>query len=93
MSNEDQKEPLPKGQTETGVTSDVNKPEGARQNISIQEILANYPIDRDKCRDVLFVEISKSLVQIAVSLEGISQGLIVANTHLSAMNTLKKQKE
>lgn len=84
-------EELPKGQTTVPEKPEVNKPEGAPSSVSIQDILNNYPIDRDKCRDVLLVEISKSLIQIAGSLEGISQGLIVANTHLSAMSTLKKQ--
>jgi hypothetical protein len=86
--------PLPKGQTQTTVKPEqpeVNKqPEGAPKNISIQEILNTYPIDREKCRDVLLVEMSQSLVRIANSLEGISQGLIVANTHLSAMNSKSK---
>ena len=75
-------EQLPKGQTLEG---DQNQPQQP-QSISIQDILNTYPIDRDKCRDVLLVEVSKNLVRIADSLEGISQGLIVANTHLSAMN-------
>jgi hypothetical protein len=86
-------EELPKGQTQTGVTPEVvtpKEPEGAPKNISIQEILNTYPIDREKCRDVLLVEMSQSLVRIANSLEGISQGFIVANTHLSAMNSKGK---
>jgi len=81
-------EELPKGQT-TAPDQKKDTPVPPA-NVSIQEILANYPIDREKCRDVLLVEISKSLVQIAGSLEGISQGLIVANTHLSAMNSKGK---
>jgi hypothetical protein len=54
-----------------------------QQTISVQDILNTYPIDRDKCRDVLMIEISGNLRRIANSLEGISQALIVANTHLS----------
>lgn len=81
-------EELPKGQTTVSDQGeDTPKPP---PNVSIQEILGTYPIDREKCRDVLLVEISKSLVRIANSVEGISQGLIVANTHLSAMNSKGK---
>ena len=71
-------------------TPKVEQPKEAQkpQTISIQDILNTYPIDRDKCRDVVMLEISANLRKIADSLEGISQGLIVANTHLSDM---KKQ--
>jgi len=81
-------EKLPKGQT-VGVPDENPNPQP--QSVSLQDILSTYPIDRDKCRDVLLVEISKNLTRIADSMEGISQGLIVANTHLSEANTLKKQ--
>lgn len=91
MSDKDHQGPLPKGQTQKVNKTEVNKPETNKpSNISIQEILNNYPIDREKCRDVLLVEMSQSLVRIANSLEGISQGLIVANTHLSVMNSKGK---
>jgi len=84
-------QPEDKEQTVEGTVPDENPKPKQIQNISVQEILNNYPIDREKCRDVIRMEMSQSLVRIANSLEGISQGLIVANTHLSAMNTLKKQ--
>jgi len=73
---------LPKGQTQE-TTKDEN-PE-PQQQISIQDILNSYPIDRDKCRDVILLEMSVNLKRIADSLEAVSQGLIVANTHLSSL--------
>ena len=78
-------EQLPKGQT---VAEDSKDEKPQPQSISIQDILNTYPIDRDKCRDVVMLEISGNLRRIADSLEGLSQGMIVANTHLSDM---KKQ--
>ena len=84
-------EQLPKGQTVAEGVKDETPPQP--QAVSIQDILNTYPIDREKCRDVLMVEMSKSLIRIADSLEGISQGLIVANTHLSKMNALKNPPE
>jgi len=80
-------EQLPKGQT---VAEDSKDEKPQPQSISIQDILNTYPIDRDKCRDVLMVEASGNIRRIADSLEGISQGLIVANTHLSDLKKLVK---
>lgn len=60
------------------------------QSISIQDILNTYPIDREKCRDVVLLEGSGTLRRIADSLDAISQSLIVINTHLSEANKLKK---
>ena len=56
------------------------------KSISVQDILNNYPIDREKCRDVLMMEMSQNLVRIANSLEAITQGFIVVNTHLSQIS-------
>ena len=84
-------EQLPKGQT---VEKDVKDETPQPQTVSIQDILNTYPIDREKCRDVLLVEMSKSLIRIADSIEAVSQSLVVINTHLSEVNTLtKKQME
>ena len=70
-------------------TPNVEQPTGEAkpQSISIQDILNTYPIDREKCRDVVMLEISGNLRRIADSLEGLSQGMIVANTHLSDMKS------
>jgi hypothetical protein len=48
-----------------------NEPNNQSRNprIPIEDILNNYPIDREKLRDVLFLEISKNLQRIANSLE------------------------
>ena len=88
-------EQLPKGRTLEAGPTDGKEPPAAPQPqaVSIQDILNTYPIDREKCRDVLIVEMSKSLMRIADSLEGITQGLIVVNTHLSKMNALKNPPE
>jgi hypothetical protein len=73
MANEDQKEPLPKGQTEA-----VNKPEQPEtRNLSIEEVLGQYPVDRDRARDVVFLEISKNLFSIANSLKAIPEALLL----------------
>ena len=63
---------------ETKETEDVQaKEEGPPvKNISIEEVLNQYPIDRDKARDVLLIEISKSLIRIASSLEVLPQALL-----------------
>ena len=83
MSDEkEQKEPTPKGQTT--VPDENPQPQ---QTISIQEIMNNYPIDRDKCRDVIMIENSAILRKISESLEAISQSLIVTNTHLNGLKT------
>jgi len=60
------------------------------QNISVQQILSTYPIDREKCRDVVLVEMSSNILRIANSLEAITQGLVAANSHLSKMNEMRK---
>ena len=76
-------ETLPKGQTvEPQAEGQEQQPV---QSVSIQDILSTYPIDRDKCRDVLLVEMSRNMTRIADSLEAVSQGIIVLNTHLSKM--------
>ena len=72
-------------------TEDAKDETPQPQNISIQDILNTYPIDREKCRDVILVELSRSMLRIADSVEAMSQGLVVVNTHLSAL--VKKQSE
>ena len=83
-------ETLPKGQTvEVPKEAQADAtPQPQPQSISVQEILNSYPIDRDKCRDVVLLEISGNMKRIADSLDAISQGLIVANTHVSEANSL-----
>lgn len=93
MSNEQHQGPLPKGQTGEATEVEKDKPAAAPQSISIQDILNTYPIDRDKCRDVLLVEISKNMGRLAESIEAISQSLVVVNTHLSQANKLKDQEK
>jgi hypothetical protein len=60
------------------------------KNISVEQVFSQYPIDRDKARDVLFMEISSSLLKISQSLEAINQGLVATNSHLAESNQLKK---
>lgn len=76
---------LPKGETVPPKT-EGKEPNASSQSISIQDILSGYPIDREKCRDVLMMESSRNIGRIADSLEAISQSLIVVNTHLSQMS-------
>ena len=83
-------EQLPKeAQAPERVTGDKPGDTPQPQTISVQDILNTYPIDRDKCRDVVMLEISGNLRRIAAAMEGISQGLIVANTHLSDLKNKK----
>jgi hypothetical protein len=78
---------LPKGQTvRSGRTNGEEASTTTPKTVSIQDILNGYPVDREKCRDVLMMEASRNIGRIADSLEAISQSLIVVNTHLSQMN-------
>lgn len=43
-------------------------PQGPRI-IPVEDIINNYPVDREKIRDVLLLEISKKLERIASSME------------------------
>jgi hypothetical protein len=56
------------------------------KNISVEQVFSQYPIDRDKARDVLFMEISSNILKIAKSLEAITQGLVATNSHLGKMS-------
>jgi hypothetical protein len=47
---------------------ETNKPEQPQQ-IMVQDIINNYPIDRERVRDTLFINISTSLNRIANALE------------------------
>ncbi len=76
-------ETLPKGQTVPSPPKEGEAPkQEQRQMISVEEFLGGYPLDREKCRDVILVEMSRNLGKIAQSLEAINQSLIVVNTHL-----------
>ena len=81
-------EALPKGQTAPKEETTVSEPDQAAQakSVSIQEILSSYPIDREKCRDVVLVEMSTNIRRIADSLDAITQGLVAANSHLSQIS-------
>jgi hypothetical protein len=43
--------------------------EAAPQNVSVEQIIGSYPIDRDRVRDTLLVTISTALNRIANALE------------------------
>ena len=83
-------EVLPKGQTVETPKKDEKQADQPKL-ISVEEILGGYPLDRDKCRDVILLELSRNIGRIAQTLEAISQGLIVTNTRLEESNNLKKQ--
>lgn len=73
-------EKLPKGQTIE--TQDPENVQEEAKKISVEEILGAYPLDREKCRDVILVEMSRSLLRIAASLEAIPQALLGINQKL-----------
>jgi hypothetical protein len=47
------------------------------RSISIEEVLGSYPVDREKVRDVLLIDISKSLIKIADSMPAITEALVL----------------
>jgi ERCC4-related helicase len=50
----------------------LNKQIGVQERpriVPVEEIINNYPIDREKIRDIIFLEISKNLTRIANSME------------------------
>ena len=59
--------------------------------LSVEEVFNQYPVDRDKARDAVLMEMSKSLIRISASMDAIVQGLVAINTHLAESNTLKKE--
>ena len=62
---------------ETKEVEDVAKEEGPPvRTLSVEEVMNQYPIDREKARDTIMVEISKSLMRIASSLEVLPQALL-----------------
>ena len=61
-------ESLPKGQTKE--TEAKEQPQV--RSLSIEEVLNQYPVDREKARDVVLMEISKNLASIANSLSTIT---------------------
>ena len=71
-------ESLPKGQTQE--TEAKEQPQG--RNLSIEEVLNQYPVDREKARDVLLIEISKTLARISESLRAIPEALLLLGTKL-----------
>ena len=81
-------EALPKGQTQEVKPEQPQEEQQEVQQISVEQILNGYPLDRDKCRDVIFLDASRNLGRIAQSLEAISQALVVVNTNLA--NLAKK---
>ena len=71
-------ESLPKGQTQE--TEAKEQPQG--RNLSIEEVLNQYPVDREKARDVLLIEISKTLVRISESLRAIPEAILLLSTKI-----------
>ena len=53
---------------------------------SVQEVFNQYPVDRDKARDVVLVEISSSLLRIAASMEALPQALLGITQKLENLN-------
>ncbi len=84
MSTEKEQQKEQKQEYKKEVLDAAEKPEV--KNISIQEVMSQYPIDREKARDVLLMEMSSSLIRISKSLEAMTQGLVATNTHLSEAN-------
>jgi len=80
-------ESLPKGQTK----ETEEKAEEKLKVLSVEEVFNQYPVDRDKARDAVLMEMSKSLIRISASMDAIVQGLVAINTHLAESNTLKKE--
>lgn len=60
------------------------------RSVHVRDIFATYPIDREKARDVVLMDISASLGSIAQSMQAVQQSLIVLNSHLEKANTLKQ---
>jgi hypothetical protein len=46
------------------------------RSLSVEEVFNQYPVDREKARDVLLMEISSSLLKIAASMETLPQALL-----------------
>ena len=61
---------------ETEDVERVAKEAVAPKSLSVEDILNQYPIDREKVRDIVTLEISKSLTRIAASLEVLPQALL-----------------
>jgi len=81
-SEKDQSAPLPKGQT---TEAQGIKPE-QQKSISVEQILGMYPIDRERAKDTVLLEISKSLSSISNSLS------TMVNLKIKRMNERMEQK-
>ena len=64
----------------------IEKVEKKEIRISVEEIFSKYPVDRDRARDVILMEISSSLLRMAASLEAIPQTLLQINDKLEKMS-------
>ena len=60
-----------------------------KPKMSVQEVFGMYPIDREKARDVISMEISSCLLRIAASMEALPQALLTISQKLD--NLLKKE--
>jgi len=58
--------------------------------LSVEEVFNQYPVDRDKARDAVLMEMSKSLIRISASMDAIAQGLVAVSSHLAEANSLKR---
>ena len=60
------------------------------RTLSVEEVFNQYPVDRDKARDAVLMEMSKSLIRISASMDAIAQGLVAVSSHLAEANSLKR---
>ena len=74
-------ESLPKGQTKEAKETEAKEQPQAR-SLSIEEVLNQYPVDREKARDVLLIEISKTLIKISESLRAIPEAILLLSTKI-----------
>lgn len=74
-------ESLPKGQTKEAEVKEAKEQPQVR-SLSIEEVLNQYPVDREKARDVLLIEISKTLVRISESLRAIPEAILLLSTKI-----------
>lgn len=52
------------------------------RTLSVQEVFNQYPVDREKARDTIMMEMSSSLLRIAASLEALPQALLTISQKL-----------
>ena len=64
-----------------------------QKTLSAEEVMSSYPVDREKARDAVLVELSKSLVRIASSMEAIPHALLQISDRIGKIkgNNIKKR--